>query len=113
MVKKIIPLKSSVIWTIGTTANPTTTNTTGDTVTVKITNAEEVAPTPITIGTASGAAAGTNIAVTLDFATANVAAGLWELEAVADVGEVNPKVLIPNETTGFPYLIRIIDPQSY
>ena len=96
-----------VTFTIGTAADPTTTDTTGDTVTVTLTAHNAASPSAITVGTAAGAAAGTNIAVSVDLTTSGISSGLWELEAVADKDGANPKTLIPNTTTGFPYLVRI------
>lgn len=107
MIKAHIPEKTLVPFTIGTTAKPTITNTATETVSVRISDYTASSPTPIEVGTASGAAAGTDITVNLDLATANVVPGLWEVEAVSDRAGSNPKTLIPNETTGFPFLIEI------
>jgi len=70
-------------------------------------------PTPVEVGTAAGAAAGTAITINLDLATSGISAGTWTLEAVAARTGTNPKTLIPNVTTGFPYEILIVDIQQY
>lgn len=105
--------KALVTFTIGTTANPTTTDTTGDTVTVTLTEHNVSGASAVSVGTASGASAGTNIAVSLDLSTNGISPGLWELEAVADKDGTNPKTLIPNTTTGNPYIVRITDPKTF
>lgn len=95
-----------MVFTIGTTAKPTVLSTSGKTVSVRV-RTPGTTDTPTELGSAAGAVAGTNIAVTLDFAL--VPQGTYELEAVADVGQTNPIQLIPNEITGFPYLIKHVD----
>ncbi len=102
-IKAKVPQDALVVFTIGTTANPTVLSTASKTVSVRV-RRQGTPDTPTALGSAAGAAAGTNIAVSLDFSL--VPPGMYELEATADVGETNPIQLIPNETTGFPYLVK-------
>jgi hypothetical protein len=57
------------------------------------------------IGTASGAAAGVDIPISLDFA--GFAPGEYVLEVFADFPSANPLTLIPNDITGWPYAVEI------
>jgi len=100
--------KSMATFTIGTTDHPTITDSNGDTVVVTLTQYDTAGAAAIEVETnASGAVAGTAIATILDLATSGIAPGFWELEAVADKNGANPKTLIPNNYTGFPYVIEI------
>lgn len=107
-----LPENALVPLVIGSSNQPTITDTSGDTVSVRLTDASDATASPIEVGTASGAAAGTNVTVNLDLTTAGIAPGVWEVEAIADLGGVNEKTLIPNTTLGFPTYLRIHDLQA-
>lgn len=53
---------------------------------------------PISLGTGTGAAAGTAFSVTCDFSSCSVGTR-YELQGAADVGGANPVVVIPNGST--------------
>ena len=108
-----LPENALVAMTIGTANHPTITDTSGETVTVRLTDASDASATPVEVGTASGAAAGTNITVNLDLTTSGIAVDkVYVIEAISDLTGPNPKTLIPSATTGFPAYVRIANIQA-
>lgn len=98
--------------TIGSTDYPTITDTSSDTVEVRFIPYDQETQTPVTVeDDGVGKAAGT--AVVLYCALDLVTPGIYEVEAGADLDATNPKLLLPNERTGYPYLVEVVAMKSY
>lgn len=82
---------------VGITLSSTSDSTASKTVKAFITDEDG---TEILIGTASGAAAGTSIVITLDFSTAGVTASKWyTLRVGADLDQTVKIGMLPNPNT--------------
>ena len=68
--------------------------------------------TAYTLGSGTGAAAGTNFNVTCDFASVPVDAR-YEVEAVADIAGANPITVCPNPKTEDRFVIYVFSMKSY
>ena len=67
--------------------------------------------TPISVGNAAGAAAGSDVTIACDFGL--VTPGVYELEVVGDPTAANPVVLIPSTATEDPVYIQVMPRKSY
>lgn len=85
-------------FTIGPSNAPTKTDTSGDTISIKLIKYDDSSFTAVEVASVAGAAAGTAIVTDLDLSDNALVPGLYELEA-------DP--LLPNEATGFPFLVEI------
>jgi len=84
----------------------TSDSTSGKTLKAFLTNE---AGTEYQVGTASGAAAGTNITIALDLATAGITAGKWyTLRVGADLALSNKIGILPNPNTANKIMIYIL-----
>lgn len=61
--------------------------------------------TTTTVGTATGAAADTEITINYDLS--GLDPGIYEWEVIADAAGSNPIVVLPDDNTGRPLLARI------
>ena len=109
-VQEVWSWKNSIVWTIGSTDNPTTVSTADKKITVKLTEYDVTDATSIlanVVADTDGAAAGTNIDVTLLLERTGIGAGFWIVEAIADIDEANPITVIPRTEETWPYLVEI------
>lgn len=109
-VQEVLPWKNAIVWTLGSTDNPTTVSTSGKKITVKLTEYDVTGASSIlanVVADTDGAAAGTNIDVTLLLERSGIGAGFWVVEAIGDIDGTNPITVIPNSVAGNPYLIEI------
>lgn len=102
-----IPEKASVPLSFTNTLNVSTA---GETVTVKAHSLST--GTAYTLGTGSGAAAGTDFSVTCDFAAVPVSAR-YEIEAVANIAGANPITVCPNPKTEDRFVIYVFPMKSF
>jgi len=67
--------------------------------------------TPVSLGSAAGVSAGSNVSILCDFGL--VSPGVYEFEVVADPTAANPVTLIPSTATDDPVLIQVVPRKSY
>ncbi len=96
--------------TIGTAVNPTITNTSGDTVVVYFTKHDTAGVSAVKVeADGTGAAAGTAIDLLCDLTLLTDGVGFYEVEVIADENGTNPKPLLPNDYSGYPYIVEVIN----
>lgn len=101
-----LPEKATIPLTLGTAANPTVTDSSGDTVGAYLVNESGTATL---VGTASGAAAGTPFTINMDLSVSGIVPALYTLEVVSSINDANPETMVPNVTVGRPVYIRIFE----
>ena len=101
------------VLTLGDSDFPTITDTDGDTVVVYFTKHDTDGALPVKVETDGvGAAPGTDLALNCDLTLLTDGVGFYEVEVIADENGTNPKPLLPNEKSGYPYIVEIVDFKS-
>ena len=89
-----VPENAAVPFTFSATAGQSV-----DGLTVTIKAVHPTTGTAYTLGTGTGAAAGTNFSVTCDFSGLPATGVRYELWGAADIAGSNPVVVVPNDNT--------------